>query len=107
MATHPYRKDKGRPRYMTAQQVADALARDQERDDEFGTAKELKREARRALRAHGHTPGQFTFHGSRRWSAWCTTCWTTLISIDVRDDAPCCWSPSRPMPRCPGGETSR
>ncbi len=78
-------RDKGKPRWMTAAQIGHLLALDNERDDEFGSAKELKRETRKAMTANGHTLGHFKFKGSRRWDARCIECHGS-VHIDVSDD---------------------
>lgn len=85
-----------RPWFPSAANIARSIERDRERDDEFGSIAEWKRDARHATKAHGHALGKFSFKGSLRWVTHCTRC-VKLVIVDEtginffgkRDCLPC------------------
>ena len=87
---------RGRPWMPNAESIAASLEFDNERDDEFGSIKELKKDARRETNAHGHALAKFSFKGAHRWVTMCNRCVKVLIVDDSgvnffghRDCPPC------------------
>jgi hypothetical protein len=78
------RRVRCRPWFFTAEAVAKIIAGGKEKDDEFGSVKERRKNAQREATDHGHSLHPWKFRGSRRWVSYCAAC-KKIVIVDDRE----------------------